>query len=877
MDKRPSGTVTFLFSDIEGSTRRWEKNAGLMQSAFSRQESIMRNAMHDYGGYVYKMIGDAFQVAFETARVALDAALMAQHSLQDEAWGDIGSVKVRMALHTGVVEERGDDYVGPLLNRVARLMSAGHGGQVLISQAAYELLRDDLPEDVTVLDMGEHRLKDLARPERIYQVISPGLDTDFPPLNTLDAYPNNLPLQLTSFIGREREIEEIVKFLEKDRLITLCGPGGAGKTRLVLQVAANVLHHFEHGVFFVDLAPISDPLFVSRTIAKTLSIRETASQPLVQSIKNFLREKNLLLILDNYEQIIETSPLVGDLLSSAPALKVIVTSRQPLMISGEQEYLVPPLEVPDLEYIESIKGISQYESVELFLKRAQSVRAGFEITNVNAQVIAEICNRLDGLPLAIELAAVRIRTMSPSQLLNRLQTRLAELRAGMRDVPPRQQTLNAAIDWSHNLLEEPEKELFAKLSVFQGGRTIEAVDAVCGPGLNIGILDGVESLTSQSLLFIEQGLDDEPRFMMLETIHEYARQKLIQHGDVENIKELHAYYYLDLVEQSEHEFRGANQDYWCARLSSEIDNLRAALSWSFSDGDPQVGIRMGGALRDFWYFKGTFGEGWKWTETALERVDKAPPKFQAKLYATASHLAYYYIGDHRRGIEWATIALNLYRSLGDERNMGWTYVFLGINSMGHQDEIKKGIANCEEGLRLFRKYDDRPGIIQSLTVIGELARMQGDYDRAGKVYQEALDINCELGDKYREALTLLNLAYVSHHRMDYQQEEELIKQALMLKGEFKTTYFTAICLDALASPIGAKGEPERAAILLGATQALLDGMGIERQLADQHELNQLLDSLHKQLDEAAFEKAWTEGQAMSPEQAITFALGQEYL
>lgn len=277
MNNKPSGTVTFLFSDIEGSTLRWEKNAELMRSAFSRQESIMREAMNDYGGYVYKMIGDAFQVAFNTAREALDAAIMAQRALQNGAWGEIGPIKVRMALHTGVVEERGEDYVGPILNRAARLMSAGHGGQVLLSQATYELLRDALPEYVSILDLGEHRFKDLTRLERVYQVISPGLQPEFPPLNTLDAYPNNLPLQLSSFIGREREIEEIEQLLETGRLVTLFGPGGSGKTRLILQVAAKVLHHFEHGVFFVDLAPISDPQFVPRTIAQTLNIQETAN------------------------------------------------------------------------------------------------------------------------------------------------------------------------------------------------------------------------------------------------------------------------------------------------------------------------------------------------------------------------------------------------------------------------------------------------------------------------------------------------------------------------------------------------------------------------------------------------------------------------
>lgn len=388
-------------------------------------------------------------------------------------------------------------------------------------------------------------------------------------------------------------------------------------------------------------------------------------------------------------------------------------------------------------------------------------------------------------------------------------------------------------------------------------------------------MDGMESLANQSLLYIEPGVDGEPRFMMLETIHEYARQKLNQHPEVKDIKRLHAGYFLDLVEQSEHEFRSAKQDVWSVRLNSEIDNLRTALSWSFSEGDPQMGIRMAGALKDFWYFKGKFGEGWKWTSTALARIEQASPQYQAKLLVTASNSAYYFLGDQERGLKWAAKALDLYRELGDEHNMGWAYVIMGIHLIGHRDEIVDGIASSEEALRLFRKHDDLPGIIQALTIIGELARMQGDYDRAGRVYQVALDINYEMGDAYREAILLLNLAYVSHHNEDYQEEEELIKQALKLEGEFKTTYFTAICLDALAMPIEAKGDPERAAVILGVSQSLLDSMGIERQAADQHEINRVLDSLHEHLDKATYERAWTEGQTMSPEESITFAIGED--
>jgi class 3 adenylate cyclase len=470
MNKKPSGTVTFLFSDIEGSTQKWEENADQMQVAFARQEAIMRGAMSEHGGYVYKMIGDAFQVAFDTAPQALAAAESAQSILQQEPWSEIGPIMVRMALHTGVVEERDDDYVGPVLNRTARLMSAGHGGQVLLSQTTYELVRDDLPDEVTLSDLGEQRLKDLTRPEHIFQLVAPGLELKFPPLKTLDAHPNNLPLQLTSFIGREREQEDVKCKLAASRLVTLIGTGGTGKSRLALQVAADLTDKFSQGVWFVDFSALTESGLVPQSVAAVLSIREEGQRPLTETLIDKIGDQELLLVLDNCEHMIEAcAQLVDALLRVCPELRILATSREALRIGGEMTSLVWPLETPDPEHLPAIEILSQYDAVRLFVERSVAVSPDFTVDNTSAPAVAQICYRLDGIPLVIELAAARVGAMSVDMILDRLDDRFRLLSKGDRAVLPRHQTLGAVIDWSYDLLTEGERALFRRLGVFAGG------------------------------------------------------------------------------------------------------------------------------------------------------------------------------------------------------------------------------------------------------------------------------------------------------------------------------------------------------------------------------------------------------------------------
>ena len=911
----PTGTVTFLFTDIEGSTKLWEGSPEAMRVALVRHDEILRETIETRGGYVFKTVGDAFCTVFPTAHDALEAALTSQRVLLSEEWSEeVGSLRVRMALHTGTAEVRDGDYFGPPLNRVDRLLSAGHGGQILLSLATQELVRDQLPEETALRDLGERRLKDLFRPERVFQLNTPNLPSEFPPLRTLEGRPNNLPLQPTPLVGREREVAEVTQRLlaSETRLLTLTGPGGTGKTRLALQAAADLLDTFEDGTFFVSLAALTDSELVTSAIAAPLGVVEATDRPLDEGIKEYLREKQLFLVLDNFEQVLEGAQLVGQLLAACPGLEVLATSRIPLGLYGEREYLVPPLSLPDPERLPSLERLTQYEAVRLFVERAQDARSDFSVTNENAPAVAEICARLDGLPLAIELAAARVKVLTPQKMLDRLSDRLKLLTRGARDLPERQKTLRATMEWSHALLEEGEKVLFARLSVFAGGRTLEAIEAICDAegDLPVEALDGVESLVDKSLLREGEGVGGEPRFVMLETVHEYAREKLEESGETEELRRLHAQYFLSLAEKAEPELKGLRQYEWLERLEAEYDNMRAAFSWLLEDGDIELVLRLAGALRRFWHVRGYFDEGRRWLEQALAKGSRASASARAKALDAVGGLAHDQ-GDIDRAEAAAQEGLKLNGRADIESGLVASFRrTLGITAE-REGDYKRATELYEESLALYREVEDKWGIAASLLSLGNVLVVRKEHERAKELYREALILSRESGDPDQFATGLANLGYEHLLEGDHEQATALNEQAARLyrdRGSRGGLVYAldnlawaalvrgdhvraralheetlALCrelgdkligsesLEGLACAAAARGEAERSAQLFGTAKSL----GYQQAPAERALREPYLAAARSRLDEAAWEAALAEGQMMTFEEAVAYALEEE--
>ncbi len=852
----PSGKITLLFTDIEGSTQLWERSPMEMRAALARHDSIVRDAIEAHHGYVFKTVGDEFCAAFASAADALAAVVDLQRRLYAEAWpaslggpdarGRARGIRVRAGLHAGDVEVHDGDYLGPVVNRSARLMDAAHGGQVVLSQAVYDLLAPDGQSSLELRDLGLRRLRDLSAPEHIYQVIMPGLPAEFPPLRTLDARPNNLPAQLTTLIGRERETAAIEKLLLRDdvRLVTLVGPGGTGKTRVALQVGADLIDAFEHGVYFVPLAPISDPGLVLSTISSTLGLREEGTRPLIDTLRETLRDKRMLLILDNFEQLLPAAPRLTNLLSACPGVSALVTSRALLRVRGEREFEIPPLRVPDLAQLPPLDHMLDDDAVRLFVERAQAIEEDFTLTAENRRAVAEISVRLDGLPLAIELAAARIKLLAPETLLTRLSSRLKTLTSGPRDLPARQQTIRNTIAWSHDLLGEDERIIFRRLSVFNGGFTLDAAEAVCegvGP-MDMDTLDGVASLVDKSLVRrIRASLDREDgqaesgeadlRFMMLETIREYGQVRLVEAGEVAAARQAHAAFYQRLAEEGGMRIDQGQAVVWLDRLDSDRDNLRLALDWYAEAADrPTIedGLKMASALWRFWYFRGYWAEGRARLESLLARTAARTSQRAWALLAVGSFAAEQ--ADYAAARRFQEEALAIYREIGDPGGIGRALHRLGTIAFA-QGDYPSADAKFRESLALLQERQDRGGMGIALHSLGEVAVAQGRYQDASRFYQDALGHGKVVGNPQIVAWALFGLGLIAYYQNDLPSARSLCQQGFQMADELGDKHATALARANLGLIAAAEGSVDAGRALLGESLAALEELGARRDVA----------------------------------------------
>ncbi len=733
-----SQTLAFLFTDIEGSTRLWERYYEPMKDALERHDAILRSAVERANGQVVKSMGDGLMAVFGSAADGVSACLKAQHDLACARWGETGALRVRMALHVGEAAKRNGDYYGPTLNRTARVMSAGHGGQVLLSAAAAAVVMDELPEGSTLRDLGEHRLKDLGRPERVFQLVHPALPVSFPPLVTLSRRTSELPDQPSAFVGRAAELKEIGKLLEEEsvRLVTLTGPGGIGKTRLALRAAGDEVDRFEDGVLFVDLSAARDSASVLAAVARTIGLGDTPDESLLAELSRQLREQRVLLVLDNFEQVTAAAPTASQLLHGCPRLKLLVTSREALRVRGEHLFAVPPLSLPSGGRRQaSAEQLVRYEAIQLFVERAHAVRPDFRLTDDNAAAVVEICLRLDGLPLAIELATARINLFSPEALRDRLSSRLQLLGSGAQDLPARQQTLRATIEWSCQLLEPGEQRLFELLSVFSG-ISYDAVEAVAS-GIDrlretgIDTLDGVASLADKSLIRQVDAGAHEPRLVMLETIREYAAERLDELPDFSAAaRRAHAVHFADFARRQWEHLTGDQRDTALAAMAAEIENLHVAWRYWVAEGDLDQLNRLVDSLWLLYEARGLYHATIELTTELLNVLSATPSTperaMQEVTLRTSLARALMAINGYTREVEEAyTHALDLFEG---ERELPQLFpVLRGLASFyNYRAEFDKGAQIGREILRLSDAQDDPSMRVDGHLVLGSSLALEHD-------------------------------------------------------------------------------------------------------------------------------------------------------
>ncbi|MEP7061099.1 MAG: adenylate/guanylate cyclase domain-containing protein [Betaproteobacteria bacterium] len=856
-----SGVVTFLFTDIEGSTQLWERDAERMQAALARHDAIARDTVSRHHGTVVKTTGDGIHAAFDDPLDAVDAALQLQLTLGEQASATGLRLAVRCGIHAGVGERRDNDFYGRAINRAARVMSAAHGGQVLVSEAVATLVTDRLVAPVALRDLGMMRLRDLASAERLFQLTHPQLRADFPALRSLEGTPNNLPLQLTSFVGRERELGEVIARIPQCRLLMLTGPGGIGKTRLSLQAGADVMDAFPDGVYFVELAPVSDARMVPQAVASVLGVKEEAGHPVVEALTKYVNDRKLLLILDNCEHLVQAcADLASALLRAGSGLHIVASSREALRIAGETTYSVPALSIPDAADCGAAAAVAEFESARLFVERAAAAQPAFRLTDDNSTGVAEICRRLDGIPLAIELAAACARTMTIARIAERLSDRFRLLSGGDRTALPRQQTLRALIDWSYDLLSEPERTLFRRLAVFAGGFTLDAVEAVAmGDEIDANVvLDLLGRLVEKALVAFDA---DKERYGLLETVRQYALDRLKEQEDESHARARHLAFYLDFAEKARVALVGAHQAQWFARLDAERENILSALSWCRDcEGGSALGLRLADAVKYYWVNRGLLELGLRVVLDALVRTEGGDTSVLRGRVLLAAGQFMSWLGRYGEAQRELEQSLAIARAADDLEMVAVVLQPLALAALGQGDR-EMARAHLEEALYLARQYADKRDLAAALNQAAQVDRIDGKTAIAGERYAEALAIAREIGDLAIVAVTLLNLAMLAVVDAAPERATLLLLEALVITEQMGDRLAGQSALDVCTGLAAMRGQFPMAARFHGMAEMQLQRSGMQRDPVDMDFLEPWVEDARRG-DPKAFEAAVEAGRTL---------------